>query len=218
VTTRADLARILSADASVPTKTFIVEAHPEQDSMLLLQELAENPDCLERTNDAFLFRLRVPGEDAGEDNCFWVDQLDERFWSFHTNMPVTPASRYLKKRISSRSDLDWVWLPSEHLRMVWPGVPTRGIRSKFEGQSLGGSGPLEDVRLKIAGRSVEFFLQYLSQNPEIRSAVPFDGIEIALDDPALGTINEAVDRMGRFAVSGNSLEFHVQFVETVVRR
>jgi hypothetical protein len=153
-----------------------------------------------------------------ESDCFWVDQLDPRFWSFHTNMPVAPASRYLRQHVGSRHDLDWVWLPSDHLRTVWPDAHTRGLRSRFEGQLLGGSGALDDVRLKLTGRSVEFVLDYLSQNPEIRSAVPFDGVEVALDDPDLGILTEAVDRMGRFAVSGNSLEFHVQFVETVIGR
>ena len=97
MTTRADLSEILSADASTPTKTFVIEAHPASDSTLLLQELAGRPECLEATDDAFLFRLWVPEEQ----NCFWVDQLDERFWSFHTNMPAAPASRYLKQHVGS---------------------------------------------------------------------------------------------------------------------
>lgn len=169
---------------------------------------------LERTDDAYLYRLWIPEEEQ----CFWVDQLDQRFWSFHTNMPVARASRYLKKQISSRHDLDWVWLPSDHLRTVWPNVPARGVRSRFQGQLLRGEGALDDVRLKLTGRSAEFVLDYLSKDPEIRSAVPFDGIEVRLDDPELGNVTEAVDRMGRFAVSGNSIEFHVQFVETVIAR
>jgi hypothetical protein len=210
---RADLAGIISDDASTPTKTFVIEAHPARDCVQLLEQLA-GPGHLERTDDAFLFRLWVPEQD----DYFWVDQLNKRFWSFHTNMPVAPASRYLKQHIGSRHDLDWVWLPSEHLRTVWPDAHTKGLRSRFEGQSLRGPGKLDDVRLKLSGGSVDFVLDYLSQNLEIRSAVPFDGVEVALNDPDLGSVTEAVDRMGRFAVSGNSLDFHIQFVETVIDR
>ncbi len=214
MTTRAALSEILSFDASVPTKTFVIEAHPDGDATQLLRDFSE-PGCLEETEDAYLFRLWVP--DA--QNCFWVDQLNERFWSFHTNMPVALANRYLKLHVGTRRDLDWVWLPSDHLRTVWPDTRTRGVRSKFEGsQLLGGSGAFDDVRLKLNGRSADEFLDYLYKNPHIRAAVPFDGVEVALDDPELGQVNEAVDRMGRFAVSGNSLEFHIQFVETVVSR
>ena len=72
--------------------------------------------------------------------------------------------------------------------------------------------------LSFPAAASDFVLDYLSQNLEIRSAVPFDGVEVALSDPDLGSVTEAVDRMGRFAVSGDSLDFHVQFVETVINR
>ena len=91
MTTRSDLASILSADASTPTKTFVIEAHPQNDPIEFLEELV-NPGPLEATDDAFLFRFWIPEQNE----CFWVDQLNDRFWSFHTNMPVAPASRYLR--------------------------------------------------------------------------------------------------------------------------
>lgn len=214
MTARSDLAHILSADGSTPTKTFVIEAHPSNDPVEFLAELV-GPGRLDRTDDAFLFRFWIPEQNE----CFWVDQLNARFWSFHTNMPVAPASRYLRQQINSRRDLDWMWLPSDHIRTVWPGSSTRGVRSRFQGSQLtGGSGEFDDVRLKLAGRSADFFLEYLYQRDEIRSAIPFDGVEVSLEDDLFGSVNEAVDRMGRFAVSGNSLEFHIQFVETVVSR
>lgn len=212
--TRADLSEYLTLDPSAPTKTFVIEAHPEGDPVALLAELA-GAGYVQSTADAFLYRLSVPDTDA----CFWVDQLDERFWNFHTTMPAAAASRYLKQHVASRHDLDWMWLPSDHLRTVWPNTPARGVRSKFEGsQLLGGAAAVDDVRLRLSGRSADFFLEYLYRNPEIRSAVPFDSVEVALDDPDFGSVREAVDRMGRFAASGDSLEFHLQFVQTVVAR
>jgi hypothetical protein len=192
----------------------VVEAHAKDDPAGLLEQISSN-GRLEATEDAFLYRLWIPEQR----DCFWVDQLDSRFWSFHTNMPVAPAGRFLRQQINSRRDLDWMWLPSDHIRTVWPGASARGVRSRFQGsQLLGGSGAFDDVRLKLSGRSADFFLSYLYKDAEIRSAVPFDGVEVSLKDDDLGSLNEAVDKMGRFAVSGNSLEFHIQFVETVVNR
>lgn len=214
MTTRGDLSKVLTLDPSAPTKTFVVEAHPEGSSDRLLSEIAGSGN-LRPTDDAYLYRLEVPH--AGD--CFWVDQLDERFWNFHTTMSTATASRYLKRHVTSRHDLDWVWLPSDHLRTVWPETHVRGVRAKFEGaQLLGGVAPVDDVRLKLSGRSADFFLEYLYRNPEIRSAVPFDGVQVDLDDPDFGSVHEAVDRLGRFAVSGDSLEFHLQFVQTVIDR
>lgn len=212
--TRADLPEVLTLDPASPTKTFVIEVHPAGDPVALLEEMA-GPGNLQPTEDAFLYRMGIPDADG----CFWVDQLDERFWNFHTVMSTGPASRYLRQRVAARHDLDWVWLPSDHLRTVWPGTTARGVRSRFEGsQLLGGMAPVNDVRLKLSGQSADFFLEYLYQNPEIRSAVPFDGVEVALEDSDFGSVREAVDRMGRFAASGDSLEFHLQFVQTVVTR
>jgi hypothetical protein len=214
MTTRAALSEILSFDASAPTKTFVIEAHANGDPAQLLRDVA-GPGNLVATEDAYLFRLLV----EGAADCFWVDQLNERFWTFHTNMPMVLADRYLRQSVSARRDLDWMWLPSAHLRTVWPNTPTRGVRSKFQGsQLLGQSVAFDDVRLKLRGNSADEFLNYLYKNPYIRAAVPFDGVEVALDDPEFGQINEAVDRMGRFAVSGDSLGFHLQFVEAVIGR
>ncbi len=212
--TRADLPDVLTLDPVSPTKTFVVEAHPAGDPVALLEDIA-GPGNLQPTEDAFLYRMGM----SDADGCFWVDQLDERFWNFHTVMPTGPANRYLRQRVASRHDLDWVWLPSDHLRNVWPGTAARGIRSRFEGgQLLGGTALVNDVRLKLSGQSADFFLEYLYQNPEIRSAVPFDSVEVALEDSDFGSVREAVDRMGRFAASGDSLEFHLQFIQTVVGR
>jgi hypothetical protein len=214
MTARADLSEVLTLDPLSPTKTFVVEVHSAGDPVALLAEMA-TAGSLQPTDDAYLYRLGVPDTDG----CFWVDQLDERFWNFHTTMPAGAASRYLKQQVASRHDLDWMWLPSEHLRTVWPDTPARGVRSKFEGgQLLGRTASVSDVRLRLSGQSADFFLEYLYKNPEIRSAVPFESVEVALDDPDFGSVHEAVDRMGRFAVSGNSLEFHLQFIQTVVAR
>jgi hypothetical protein len=214
MTTRADLPEVLTLDASAPTKTFVVEAHPEGGPDALLADIAGKGN-LATTDDAFLYQIKVPGADES----FWVDQLDERFWNFHTTMPTAAASRYLRQHVSSRHELDWAWLPSGHLRTVWPGTPTRGVRARFEGSQFpGNTAAISDVRLKLTGRDADFFLAYLDQNTEIRSAVPFDSVQVDLEDPEFGTMHEAVDRMGRFAASGDSLEFHLQFVQTVIAR
>lgn len=214
MTTRADLSRVLTLDPSAPTKTFVVEVHPEVGAEALLAEIAGGGN-MHATDDAYLYRVDAPEEN----NSFWVDQLDDRFWNFHTTMSAAAAGRYLKQHIASRHELDWMWLPSDHLRTVWPDTPPRGVRSKFEGsQLLGDAAAVGDVGLRLSGRNTDVFLKYLYQNPEFRSSVPFDSVQVALEDDDFGSITEAVDRMGRFAVFGDSLELHLQFVQTVVSR
>jgi hypothetical protein len=211
MTTRADMSKGLSLRPSTPTKTFVLEVH-SQDPVAYLRGLV-GAGNVEETKDAFLFRVHLPI------GTVWVDQLDERFWSFHTDMPAREAARFLKEHVDSRRDLDWIWLPSEHLRHVWPGARSRRVRTDFEGAHLlGDSAAAQDLRVQLSGSDAEALLDYISGDERYRSAVSFDSVQVLLNDPDLGWVTEALNRMGRFAVAGDSLEFHLQFVRAVVLR
>src|ERR1700730_8428611 len=107
MTTRADMGQQLDLSPSSPTKTFVVEAHTD-DPQGFLEDLfgARN---LDSTEDAYLYKVH------SNDGILWVDQLDERFWNIHTDLPAQVARTVLKKEVESRRELDWVWLPSDHL-------------------------------------------------------------------------------------------------------
>jgi len=214
--TRRDLATLLSSDPRYPTKTFVLEAHPGEDSVGYLAEIAGRGN-LEETGDAYLFRLKLP---AVSDNAwFWVDQLDGRFWSFHTNMPHKPAFDYLSKQVGARRDLDWVWLPSEHVRNAWPGAAARQVRSRFDGNRiLGEDDVINDVKMQLSGRNASVLLDRLYQDPKLRFAISFDSVALPVVDDDMGFIREGVHRMGRFAASGESSELHFLFVQRVVDR
>ncbi|HEX6077337.1 MAG TPA: hypothetical protein VFZ32_19020 [Micromonosporaceae bacterium] len=209
---RATMASDLALSPGSTMKTFVVEAHVNASEDYLF-ELAGKRN-VERTDDAFLFRVHT------DDGNFWVDQLNTRFWSFHTGMAAGKAATSINRWVASRTDLDWMWLPSEHLRHIWPGVRARRVKTNFSGQALLGNGSVdtEDLKVQLSGRNAEALLDYISQSNEFRSAVSFDGVETILSDPDSGRIREAVHRMGRFAVSGDSFELHQQFVRTVVAR
>ena len=212
MTTRLDVSRHLQLSPGAPTKTFVLDVHAD-DPATYLAELAGQADTVEPTDDAFLFHLVVPSGD------FWVDQLDERFWSFHTDMPAADAKRYLNAHIESRRDLDWVWLPSQHLQDVWPGARARGVRTDFRGRRfLSTNDAAQDLRLQASGSDAAQLLDYIASNDRWKAAVSLQGVQVELSDTDLGVLTEAVHRMGRFSVSGDSFEFHVQFVRHVVQR
>jgi hypothetical protein len=208
---RAAMADDLALDAGSPTKTFVLETHTDRPGTYLA-DLA-GADNVEPTDDAFLFRVRT------EHGRFWVDQLNGRFWSFHTDMRSDQAAATIGGWVASRRDLDWMWLPSEHLRHVWPGATTRRVRTDFRGGALIGAegADTEDLRLQLSGRDAEKLLDLISTT-EFRSAVSFDGVQTYLADSDFGEASEAVNRMGKFAVSGDSFELHQQFVNLVVSR
>jgi hypothetical protein len=211
VTTRADMASRLELSPSSPTKTFVLEAHTAEPKELLL-EMAGSGN-VEDTEDAYLLRARIgPG-------IIWVDQLNPRFWSFHTDLPVKDASTFLSPLVETRRDLDWIWLPSDHLRYSWPGSVSRRVRTSFNGsQFIGSDTPAQDLRVQLAGRDASSLLDLITQDDRYRAAVSFESIQASIIDADFGGIEEAVNKMGRFAVSGNSFELHLQFVQRVVNR
>lgn len=212
MTSRADMINRLSSSATAPTKTYVVEVHTDEPGDCLRDVLGSNN--VEETADAYLYRVH-----AGPNLSFWVDQLDERFWSFHTQDSARDALPYLKAVVDERRDLDWMWLPSDHLRHIWPGATARRVRTKFHARDvLGESSYSSDLSVQLSGRDAEQLLDYIAENDRYRSAVSFDSVQARLYDPELGCIDEALNRRGGFAVSGESIEFHLQFVQSIVSR
>lgn len=208
---RAALADELRLQPSAPTRTFVLEVHTD-DPGAYLDDLF-GPGAVTATDDAYLSRAAVP------DGHMWVDRLDPRFWSFHTEMPAHPARRFLHERVQARRDLDWLWLPSEHLRQVSRSGPARRLRTEFSGQDLRGTdAPGTGLRLQATGSQAEKLLDFLSESEEYRAALSLDAIQVSIDDGAGGKLTEAVDRKGQFVASGDSLDTHLQFVRSVVAR
>ncbi|TDV52456.1 hypothetical protein [Actinophytocola oryzae] len=211
MTTRADMGRSLALDPSSPTKTFVVEAHADQPRALL--EDIVGAKNVEPTGDAFLFKALRP------EGTLWVDQLDGRFWSIHTDLQTHAAKAFLSKEIERRRELDWMWLPSGHLRNLWPNSISRRVHTTFDGRKfLDTDSSAGELRVQLSGRSATNLLDHISRIEEYSSSVSFDRVQASLIDPDLGQVEEGVSRMGRFVVTGDSFEFHAQFVRSVVQR
>lgn len=208
--TRMSMAETLALGSpNAVTRTFVVEVHTD-DPAGYLAGLAGG-GRLERTEDAFLFVLHRP------EGQFWVDQLDDRFWTVHTDLTMDQAAPFLTNAISQRREVDRMWLPSDHLRRAWPGARTEAVRTDFQGrQLLGGEAPVQQLRARFAGHDVE---RVLAGFAEFAGPIfSFSQIQAHLSDPALGSISEGMSRDGRFIAAGDSLEFHLQFVRAVVLR
>jgi hypothetical protein len=205
------MAADLSLDADSPTKTFVLEVHTDEPSSYLLDMVGSSN--LEATDDAYLFRAHV-----GQ-HMFWVDQLDDRFWSFHTDMPARDAAAFLRDQVQRRRDLDWMWLPSGHLRNAWPDSVSRQVRTGFDGERfLDDDATGRRLKVQFAGREANLLLDLIESDPRYRSAVSFDSVQNTLFDPDLGTLTEGLNRKGRFAAFGDSFELHMAFIRAVVGR
>jgi hypothetical protein len=206
---REDMRSALALDPTSPTKTFVLEVHTQEPVAYLADMVGKT--ALERTDDAYLFRAYV-----GE-GVFWVDQLDERFWSFHTDMQAREASAFLRGQVERRRDLDWMWLPSGHLRNAWPDSVSRQVRTRFQGERfLPDDTAVSDLRVQLSGHGAERLLELIEVDPFYRSAVSFDSVQTTLAVDDLGVVTEGLTREGRFAAFGDSFELHLAFVRRVV--
>lgn len=211
MTNRKSMAASLLTDASTPTKTFVVEAHDE-DPVGHLHDLV-GTTRLEETDDAYLFRVHL------DEGTFWVDQLEPRFWSWHTDMPQAVAYPFLRDHVERRRKLDWMWLPSGHLEAAGPRTSTTRVRTSFDATKLlGEDESARGLKVSFAGRDAETLLALIRRDDRFAGAISFDSMETALADEDLGTVREALTRGGRFMVVGDSFELHVAFVREVMTR
>lgn len=212
MTSRSDLSRMVPLDGAVAAKSFVLEVHTD-DPQAYLAELAGRGN-VEGTEDAFLSRIFA--SPVGE---FWVDRLEARFWVFHTLGPSAAAAAWLKDRVESRRDTDWMWLPSAHLRYIAPDALPRRVRTEFDGKRLVSSDDAaRDLKVQLSGSHAERLLDRIADLPEYRSAVSFNSIEVDIDDPELGSLRESVRRWGAFAAHGEQFTHHAQFVQLAIGR
>src|ERR1700690_3047871 len=156
MTSRSDLSRKVPLDGTVAAKSFVLEVHTD-DPHAYLAEIAGGGN-VEDTEDAFLSHVVVPP--AGE---FWVDRLQARFWVFHTAGPGAAAAAWLKDRVESRRDTDWMWLPSAHLRYIAPDALPRRVRTEFDGTRLVSSDDAaRNLKVQLSGSHAELLLDRIA--------------------------------------------------------
>jgi hypothetical protein len=209
---RATLAERFEDSAGTPAKTFVLEAHAGGDPAHFLSELA--PDGRVRSTEDVHLHLFEQG-----DLEFWVDDLDKRFWSFHTWSPAVEARRYLKELVERRRDLDWTWLPSGHLSQVWPSARPKLLRCDFRGERLLPEGGLaRRLQIQVLGENTDELIALIAERPEYAAALSVAQVAVRAVDPAFGVVDEAVSRTGKFVATGDSFALHQELVSGVVTR
>jgi hypothetical protein len=192
-----------------PWKTFVLEAHADNDVDGLLTD-AFGKVHVSDTDDVHLHQV-------DDDVRFVVDHLDDRFWSLHTKAPTSVASPFLKRIVEARRDLDWMWLPSDHLREVWPGARPHWVSTDFTaGRLTPAEDEVADLKLRVRGGAAEGILHLIES--KYAKAVSFSGVAITAADDDFGSVAEAISRDGRFVAKGDDFGFHQTIVRHVVDR
>jgi len=208
---RSSLADRFAADSTVNWKTYVLEAHPETSPEQLLRKVFGNAS-VRATEDVHLHNLT-----AG-DTSYTVDTLDGRFWSFHTSDPAGEARRPLTAAVNRRHDLDFVWLPSAHLRAVERYGRTNWVSSDFRARAFRPAETVHNLSFKARGGTSQQLLDAIGELPEYSYALSLDRVGVLAEDDLLGTVEEAITRMAAFLARGDSFPLHQRVVAGTLER
>jgi len=196
---------------SAPWKTFVLEAHDRGEPKEFLDDVF-GIQALGETEDRFLHTLTAEGVE------FTIDTLEDRFWSFHTTSGAADANSYLRSAVARRRDLDFVWLPSAHLRQIQRATPPNWIKTDFRGRLILPLSEVQELSLTVRGRAAQDLLDLISGNSEFPYAVSLSQLGVDVTDSDLGAVVEAVNRLALFVAKGDSFALHQHVVQSVVRR
>ena len=199
-----------SPDTS-PWKTFVLETHADGDDAAFLADVFGSGASRE-TDDRSLHQL------FSSYLSITVDHLDPRFWSFHTRSSTAATYAFLKSAVARRRDLDFVWLPSAHLRRVQRDTPPNWIKTNFTGRRILPADEVQELSVMVRGRASQSLLDLISRQRDHAHAISLSQLEVAVADPDLGYVVEAVNRTALFVAKGESFTLHELVVQQVVSR
>jgi hypothetical protein len=187
-----------SPDTS-PWKTFVLETHADGDDAAFLADVFGSGASRE-TDDRSLHQL------FSSDLSITVDHLDPRFWSFHTRSSTAATYAFLKSAVARRRDLDFVWLPSAHLRRVQRDTPPNWIKTNFTGRRILPADEVQELSVMVRGRASQSLLDLISRQRDHAHAI------------SLSQVVESVNRTALFVAKGESFTLHELVVQQVVSR
>lgn len=208
---RSSLSQRFAGDGTQKWKTFVLEAHPPQKPADLLRETFPGA-LVEQTQDVHLHELRV------NDASFIVDTINERFWSFHTSDSAVKTRKPIAAAVSSNHQLDFVWLPTSHLRALEHYGRVKFVSSDFRAGRFRGSDMVHDLSFTARGGTSQKLLDAIEGLPQYNYALNLDRIGVLASDDLLGKVEEAVSRKAIFLAQGQSFVLHQQLVADTIGR
>ena len=191
-------------------KSYLIESN-RPDVNKAVKESIESPIEVRETRDDGLYAVKV--EINNETRVFYLDKLDNRFWTIHTAEKSKISDKFTDKIISPRlSGLDFPWLSNNFLENI---TRTEGI--EFNRFSLSYEDEFvkkeEDpdvgkLSMQLWGQTAGNVLQALRSRDELENSTSLSSVgirrefngEILLDD---------VKYQGKFTGRGDTFDGHL---------
>jgi hypothetical protein len=202
-------------------KSYLIEAERDDFSSGLLGSDKYNIETVPTDDEGFV-NIRVKN---GTDkiNKFYLDKMDERFWSIHTLAKSNLGDDFIEKIVFPRfTKLDFPWLSNRFLQGLGEQHNFRSFSLKFEDEfgdlgddSKGVSGM--SMRLWGEGRAQEVF-EKLSSDDTIGPSTSLSNIGIRREIDEEETLLEDITNQGKFTARGESVDGHFHQLNQVKQK
>ncbi|MDL0143641.1 hypothetical protein [Halobacterium salinarum] len=152
---------------------------------------------------------------------FFIDKLNERFWSVHTIAKSTVSDKIIKRIIFPRfTELDYPWLSNGFLEDVGkqPEATFRAFSVKFEDEFhdiMANEGGVEGLSMRLWGNSADEVLDTLRTNENISSSTSLSNVGIKKEYGERVLLSD-VTYQSKFTARGESVEGHFSQVHDVM--
>ncbi|MCT9096825.1 hypothetical protein [Haloarchaeobius sp. HME9146] len=152
---------------------------------------------------------------------FFIDKLNERFWSIHTVAKATVSDKIIKRIIFPRfTELDYPWLSNGFLERVGkqPEATFRAFSVKFEDEFheiTENSGGVEGLSMRLWGNSADEVLDTLRTNQNISGSTSLSNVGIKKEFGERVLLSD-ITYQSKFTARGESVEGHLSQVRNVM--
>ena len=210
---RSTLAEKFATPGDAPWKTIVLEAHPGSSTAAEYLSDVFGASRVHTTDDVHLHQIEFENKVTVA-----VDGLDDRFWSFHSTSPNKDLRRAIHSRVNERHDLDYVWLPSEHLRHARPGCHPSHMKADFKGSGTYPADDVQDVSISVRGHNPDAWIKAVADTSGYPYALSVTRAEFPVKDDDFGSVRQAIDRRAHFVARGDSFALHQRVVSDVIKR
>lgn len=188
-------------------KSRLLEAHPPErspeGSSTLLTEIAGRLGLTVREVDEAFWAL------LSEDDVFFVDALNPRFWLLHTTASARTLRMLLRRDFLTDSRMDSAWMPSEQLDQL-EGV-RHWMKSSFVSDVLlpatgNGAQATRRWRVQVEGDAPEELLDLVRTIPRYAAAASLTAVGSFIAEEGIGKVSIIGDYRGAFVASGDNFE------------
>ena len=210
---RSNLAEQFGTPDAGHWKTIVLEAHPGEATAAEYLSDVFGDGSVRATEDMHLHQIEL-----GEKVKISVDDIEGRFWSFHSTSPNQDLRQAIHSRVNERHDLDYVWLPSEHLRHALPGRRPSRVRADFKGSHTYPADDVQDVSISVRGEDPDAWIRAVATASGYPHALSVTRAEFPLKHDDFGSVQQAIDRRAHFVARGDSFALHQRVVADVIKR